>query len=113
MNSGRTVFAQLIEHLPHKEFHKCVTRYRGNRYAKNFSCWDQYLAMVFAQLTYRECLRDIKTTWPIPTRPERLHAKEETGNACQIGNGKSASVHECVRCRRYDLVRMSLDENGA
>ena len=61
MNSGRTVFAQLIEHLPHKEFHKCVARYRGNRYAKNFSCWDQYLAMAFAQLTYRESLRDIET----------------------------------------------------
>jgi hypothetical protein len=61
MNSGRTVFAQLIEHLPHKEFHKCVARYRGDRYAKNFSCWDQYLAMAFAQLTYRESLRDIET----------------------------------------------------
>ena len=61
MNSGRTVFAQLIEHLPHKEFHKCVARYRGDRYAKNFSCWDQYLAMTFAQLTYRESLRDIET----------------------------------------------------
>ena len=57
----RTVFAQLIEHPPHKEFHKCVARYRGNRYAKNFSCWDQYLAMAFAQLTYRESLRDIET----------------------------------------------------
>lgn len=52
MNSGRSVFAQLIEHLPHKEFHKCVARYRGDHYAKNFSCWDQYLAMAFAQLTY-------------------------------------------------------------
>jgi len=61
MNSGRTVFAQLIEHLPHKEFHKCVARYSGDRYAKNFSCWDQYLAMAFAQLTYRESLRDIET----------------------------------------------------
>jgi hypothetical protein len=61
MNCGRTVFAQLIEHLPHKEFHKCVARYRGDRYAKNFSCWDQYLAMAFAQLTYRESLRDIET----------------------------------------------------
>jgi len=61
MNSGRTVFAQLIEHLPHKEFHKCVARYRGDHYAKNFSCWDQYLAMAFAQLTYRESLRDIET----------------------------------------------------
>src|SRR5713101_4952572 len=61
MNSGRTVFAQLIEHLPHKEFDKCVARYRGDHYAKNFSCRDQYLAMAFAQLTYRESLRDIET----------------------------------------------------
>jgi hypothetical protein len=61
MNSGRTVFAQLIEHLPHKEFNKCVDAYRGDRYAKHFSCWDQYLAMAFAQLTYRESLRDIET----------------------------------------------------
>ena len=61
MNSGRTVFAQLIEHLPHKEFQKCVARHRGDRCAKNFSCWDQYLAMAFAQLTYRESLRDIET----------------------------------------------------
>ena len=61
MNSGRTVFAQLIDNLPQKEFQKCVARYRGDRYAKNFSCWDQYLAMAFAQLTYRESLRDIET----------------------------------------------------
>ena len=61
MNSGRTVFTQLIAHLPHKEFQKCVARYRGDRYAKNFSCWDQYLAMAFAQFTYRESLRDIET----------------------------------------------------
>jgi transposase len=60
MNAGRTVFAQLIEHLPHKEFQKCVARYGGDRYAKDFSCWDQYLAMAFAQLTYRESLRDIE-----------------------------------------------------
>ena len=43
MNSGRTVFAQLSEHLPHKEFQRCVIRCRGDRYAKNFSGWDQYL----------------------------------------------------------------------
>jgi Domain of unknown function (DUF4372)/Transposase DDE domain len=61
MNPGRTVFAQLIEHLPHKQFQKCVARYHGDRYGKKFSCWDQYLAMAFAQLTYRESLRDIET----------------------------------------------------
>jgi uncharacterized protein (UPF0248 family) len=60
MNSGRTVFSQLIEFLPHQEFQKCVTRYGGGRYLKNLSCWDQYLAMAFAQLTYRESLRDIE-----------------------------------------------------
>ena len=60
MNLGQTVFSQLIEHLPHKEFQKCVARYRGDHYLKSFSCWDQFLAMGFAQLTYRESLRDIE-----------------------------------------------------
>jgi hypothetical protein len=60
MNQGRTIFAQLVEHLPHKEFQKCVVRYRGDANLRGFSCWDQYLAMVFAQLTYRESLRDIE-----------------------------------------------------
>ncbi len=60
MNTGRTVFSQLIEFLPHQEFQKCVARYGGGRYLKNLSCWDQYLAMAFAQLTYRESLRDIE-----------------------------------------------------
>jgi len=60
MNSGRTVFSQLIEFLPRQEFQKCVARYGGGRYLKNLSCWDQYLAMAFAQLTYRESLRDIE-----------------------------------------------------
>src|ERR1700675_4437192 len=59
MNAGRTVFSQLIEFLPNQEFQKCVDRYGGGRYLKNLSCWDQYLAMAFAQLTYRESLRDI------------------------------------------------------
>jgi hypothetical protein len=60
MNTGRSVFSQLIEFLPHQEFQKCVARYGGGRYLKNLSCWDQYLAMAFAQLTYRESLRDIE-----------------------------------------------------
>jgi transposase len=60
MNQGRTIFAQLVEHMPHKEFQKCVVRYRGDANLRGFSCWDQYLAMVFAQLTYRESLRDIE-----------------------------------------------------
>src|SRR5882724_5028453 len=61
MNSGRTIFSQVLDHLPWYEFQKCVTRYRGDYQQKSFSCWDQYLAMAFAQLTYRESLRDIET----------------------------------------------------
>jgi len=60
MNAGRTVFAQLIAYLSHNEFQKCVARYAGGRYRRSLSCWDQYLAMAFAQLTYRESLRDIE-----------------------------------------------------
>src|SRR5450756_2351134 len=60
MNAGRTVFAQLIAHLSHLEFQKCVTRYDGDQHHRSLSCWDQYLAMAFAQFTYRESLRDIE-----------------------------------------------------
>lgn len=59
MNSGRTVFAQLIDFLPKYEFDKLVEKYNGNYKAQHFSCWDQLLIMCFAQLTYRESLRDI------------------------------------------------------
>jgi len=60
MNFGRTVFAQLIALLPDREFRRCVARYEGDARMRGFSCWDQFLAMTFAQLTYRESLRDIE-----------------------------------------------------
>lgn len=60
MNLGQTVFAQLMDHLPRYEFQKCVGRYHGEYQQKSFSCWDQFLAMAFAQFTYRESLRDIE-----------------------------------------------------
>jgi hypothetical protein len=61
MNSGKTVFAQLLEHFPYYEFSKCVDRYQGEYKVKSFSCLSQFLAMAFAQLTQRESLRDIET----------------------------------------------------
>ena len=61
MNSGRTVFAQLVEFLPVREFRKCVDRYRGEYKVQRFTCLDQFLCMAFAQLTFRESLRDIET----------------------------------------------------
>lgn len=60
MNEGKYVFAQVMEHLPLSTFRRCVGRYDGEHKVKRFSCLDQYLAMAFAQLTYRESLRDIE-----------------------------------------------------
>jgi transposase len=60
MNVGRTVFAQLISHLSHIDFQKCVARYGGDSHHRKLSCWDQLLAMAFAQFTYRDSLRDIE-----------------------------------------------------
>jgi len=60
MNIGRTVFAQLMEFFPSYEFRKCVERYNGNHKVLSFTCLDQFLCMAFAQLTYRESLRDIE-----------------------------------------------------
>src|SRR5260370_20615285 len=60
MNRGRLVFAQLMHHLPLTTFRRCVIRYRGEFKVKSFSCLDQFLCMAFAQLTFRESLRDFE-----------------------------------------------------
>ena len=61
MHRGRTVFAQLLDFLPKYEFDLCVARYRGNFRARNFSAYEHFLVLTFAQLTWRESLRDIET----------------------------------------------------
>jgi hypothetical protein len=61
MNTGKTVFSQVMNFLPVYEFQKCVHRYRGNYKVQSFSCLDQFLCMAFAQLTFRESLRDIES----------------------------------------------------
>lgn len=60
MATGKLVFSQVIDHLPLHTFRQCVKRYQGNRKVKSFTCLDQFLCMAFAQLTYRESLRDIE-----------------------------------------------------
>ena len=60
MNPGQTVFAQIMQFLSHNEFRRCVQRFDGDRNTKRFTCWDQFLAMAFAQLSHRESLRDIE-----------------------------------------------------
>ena len=73
MYSGRIVFSQLMDFLPKHEFNKCVRRYHGNYRVRRFSCFDQFLCMAFAQLTYRESLRDIETCL-CALQPKLYHA---------------------------------------
>ena len=61
MHEGRTVFAQVMDGLPKYELTKCVKRYRGDFHVRSMPCYEQFLIMAFAQLTYRESLRDIQT----------------------------------------------------
>jgi len=60
VHQGQLVFAQVMKHLPLTTFCRCVARYEGEHKVRSFSCLDQYLCMAFAQLTYRESLRDIE-----------------------------------------------------
>ena len=71
MHFGKLVFAQLMDHLPPMVFERCVARYDGNHKVKSFSCMDQFLCMAFAQLTYRESLRDIEAC--LRSQAERLY----------------------------------------
>src|SRR4030043_90077 len=73
MHSGRIIFSQLMSFLPKHEFNKCVHRYRGEHHIRSFSCFDQFLCMAFAQLTYRESLRDIETCLRA-VQPKLYHA---------------------------------------
>lgn len=71
MNQGTTIFSQLLDFLPKEEFHRCVERYDGSYKVQRFSCWNQFLAMAFAQLTYRESLRDIEAC--LNAQPSKLY----------------------------------------
>src|SRR3989449_2772294 len=99
MNAGRTVFSQLIEFLPHQEFQKCVARYGGDRYLKNLSCWDQYLAMAFAQLTYRESSRHRS----VPSRVRGEYGKSLLRRRGELVERSFAHCYETGGMRRTHL----------
>ena len=96
MNSGRTVFAQLLQHLPRYEFNKCVSRYGGNHRVRRFPCYDQFLCMAFAQLTYRESLRDIETC--LNSHHEKLY---HIGFRGQVSRSTLADANEIRDWRIY------------
>jgi hypothetical protein len=71
MRAGKTIFSQVMEWIHPEQFRRCVRRYRGNYRVRNFPCWDQFLAMSFAQLTYRDSLGDIEVC--LRSRSDQLY----------------------------------------
>ena len=96
MYTGRTVFAQLMDLIPRRAFERCVARYQGNRRLRTFSCYDQFLCMAFAQLTYRESLRDIETCLRA-LQPKLYH----TGLRGRIARSTLADANETRDWRSY------------
>ena len=96
MYTGKTVFSQLMDFLPMYEFRKCVDRYGGNYHTSSFSCMDQYLCMSFAQLTYRESLRDIEAC--LRSRREKLY---HLGIRGRISRSTLAEANERRDWRMY------------
>jgi hypothetical protein len=78
MNQGKTIFSQIMDYAPKNIFDKLVSEYRGNYRFRTFSCWDQLLCLAFAQLTYRESLRDIETC--LRSNSEKLYHMGIKGN---------------------------------
>jgi hypothetical protein len=96
MHTGRIVFAQLMDFLPIRKLYQCVHRYRGNYRVRCFSCLDQFLCMAFAQLTYRESLRDIETCLRA-LQPKLYHA----GIRGKISRSTLADANETRDWRIY------------
>jgi hypothetical protein len=106
---GRTVFAQLLQFIPSYQFQVCVDRYRGNRYVKGFSCWDQFLCLAFAQLTYRTSLRDIEAC--LRAQQPRLY---HMGFRGRVSRATLADANEFRDWRIYrdfaqELIRIARD----
>ena len=107
MHSGRIIFSQLMSFLPRHEFNKCVRRYQGEYRVRDFSCFDQFLCLAFAQLTYRESLRDIETCLRA-MQPKLYHA----GIRSKVSRSTLADANEKRDWRIYAdfasvLIRMA------
>lgn len=103
MLAGRTVFAELLSHVSRRTFHTCVDRYQGNYKASRFSCWDQYLCLAFAQLTYRESLRDIEACLRA-LQPKLYHV----GIRARVARSTMAEANETRDWRIYADFAQSL-----
>jgi hypothetical protein len=106
MNEGRTVFSQVLDFVPRHTFRRRVQRYRGDYGVRGFTCWQQFLAMLFAQLTYRESVRDIEAC--LGAAPERLYHMGFTG---PVSRSTLADANECRDWRIYaDVAQVLIAE---
>ena len=103
MNLGKLVFAQITQHFPLTTFRRCVARYGGEHKVKSFSCLDQYLCMAFAQLTYRESLRDIEAC--LRAQENKLY---HMGIHSRISRSTLADANEMRDWRIYADLAQSL-----
>lgn len=102
MFSGKTIFSQIVELIHPQQFRRCVERYRGNYKLRAFSCWDQFLCMAFAQLTFRESLRDIEDC--LSARPDQLY---HLGFRSRVCRSTLADANEARDWRIYaDLATL-------
>jgi len=106
LNTGKTIFSQVMAQISHNEFNKLVTKYHGNYKTKTFSSWDQFLSMSFAQLSYRRSLRDIEAC--LNAQPEKLYHMGIRGN---VARSNLARANENRDWRIYsDLAQQLIPE---
>jgi uncharacterized protein DUF4372/DDE family transposase len=123
MNFGKTIFAQLMDFVPCAyDFRCCVERYHGNYKVKSFSCWDQFLTLAFAQLTFRESLRDIEAC--LRAAPQKLYhmgirspvSRNTLANANQVRDWRIYAdfahglIHEARNLYRNEPFGLELDQ---
>ncbi|ODS29731.1 MAG: transposase [Candidatus Scalindua rubra] len=103
---SKTVFSQIMEHIPKYEFDKRVSKYNGNYKVRTFTCWDQFLCMSFAQLTYRESLRDIEAC--LTAQPNKLYHMGIKGT---VAKSNLARANEKRKWRIYaDFAQCLISE---
>ena len=106
MNQGQTIFSQVIDFLPKKKFLQCVNRYSGNYRTRSFTCYNQFLCMAFAQLAYRESLRDIE--YCLRAMREKLY---HMGIRAKVSRSTLADANEIRDWRIYsDFAQVLIHE---
>ncbi len=108
MNTGKYIFAQLIEFLPQRIFDRIVMKYEGDKYVKHFTCWNQLLVMMFGQLSNRDSLRDLTSIFDL----KRLYHINEIEAYFVIRQRENLNIRSlakattCIMLMAYFLTRL-------